>query len=531
MNPLISLTKKELIVLCVIVVFVLLLVFLPPLVGYFSAKPGFSYMHTAYPIYQDSNSYLSWIRQAAEGHLLFQIKYTSEVHPRIFFHPVFLAMGLVVGLLHVPLFVVWYAVQALAVIVFVFSLYLFIGYFIDGPGWRFWTLAVALFGGGVGWLTFIDNRLFPLAMRPVDVNLPEATMFGSLQWPFIFVISLSLIFWIFMLLLRAHELKRWSLLYWAGALGFLLNSIHPYDLVTIFGITAAYFLFNKLWQQWRYVLVFFVVTGLPTLYQLWVLTDPVFRAHSQFPMLSAHPLSYVYGFGLLVLLTGFGIWLVIKNKITRSYFLIIWIIVSTALLYAPLTFQRRLVAGLIVPCVILSVMFVRWLIEARLRLSFLQQNAVMAALVVVLSLTTIVSFTLQLLSLRGDNLPYYLPQGTVAGFRWLEKRTPRQAVVLSSWELGSFIPVWAGNTAFIGHGAQTINVWEKTKQVTDFFNGTMPPDQQKNFLEKNTVQYVMYTSYESSIYHDDQWGDGLLEAGIIEPVYTDSAATIYKVRL
>ena len=68
------------------------------------------------------------------------------------------------------------------------------------------------------------------------------------------------------------------------------------------------------------------------------------------------------GYGLVVPLALLGAWRTIRCRDQRKLFLIVWIIAVSALVYAPLLLQRRMVEGLhIALCVLATYGLANWL--------------------------------------------------------------------------------------------------------------------------------------------------------------------------
>jgi len=71
---------------------IILLANIPYIFGYAIAPQNKMFMGDARS-FIDTNTYLAWMNQAADGHILFKNIYTTEPHSRMLFHPLFLLLG------------------------------------------------------------------------------------------------------------------------------------------------------------------------------------------------------------------------------------------------------------------------------------------------------------------------------------------------------------------------------------------------------------------------------------------------------
>lgn len=502
----ISFSKKEFWFVGLWAVVLVIVSFTPHIVGFLNEPEGQLYMMTGYPIYQDSNTYFTWIRQAAEGNFLFEIKYTHESHIQAMFHPVFLVMGLLVRI-GLPLLFVWFFFQALSVILLTFVLYIFFSKFLTRTRLRRYALVLVSFAGGFGFLIFFLKSWPPMSWRPVDVELPEATIGRSIMWPYIFAFSIALLLLSFLLLMRYLDTRKKKYLLIAALLGFVLNIIHPYDMVTLVFVSTVYVFIRYRFKLWKEMVLFLMIVILPTLYHFWLLLDPVFKAHSGFNMRSPMPLAYLIGLGVLLPLMIVGMISILKRRKFKEnphWFLLgVWVLSMPGLLYAPIDFQRRLVEGVIVPVVLFAIV---GMVELWQRIDphlprwggsrWIVRWGVLLSAFIIITITPIANLLYDVKWIRDGGFPYYLSDDVIEGMNWLEQNTSRDDVVLSTWGTGNFIPRLSGNTVYLGHGAQTINAYQKHLQAESFFSGTMSEFEQKQLLIQNNISYIFSGPYE-----------------------------------
>jgi hypothetical protein len=83
----------------------------------------------------------------------------------------------------------------------------------------------------------------------------------------------------------------------------------------------------------------------------------------------------------------------------------------------------------------------------------------------------------------------------VNAIRWLQDNTSRDTVILSETTSGNYIPVYSGNTVYVGH-ENTVNSDEKKLYVKSFFSGNMPTDQAYKWLKEENLNYVFFGPQE-----------------------------------
>jgi hypothetical protein len=183
--------------------------------------------------------------------------------------------------------------------------------------------------------------------------------------------------------------------------------------------------------------------------------------------------------------------------------LLIWVLVQAALLYAPISFQRRLVEGLQLPLAIAGSVAVFW-IARRLfggRAAW-YRRIYLAGVLAICSITNI-GFIVGQIVARGNasatDSRRYVPVDLLAAFEWL-KQTDSCAVVFSHYLTGNLAPSMTGMRVFLGHYGQTINADEKGTQVTAFYTGAMDDSFARQLFARNDVRYVIYGPFERASY-------------------------------
>jgi len=98
-----------------------------------------------------------------------------------------------------------------------------------------------------------------------------------------------------------------------------------------------------------------------------------------------------------------------------------------------------------------------------------------------------------------SSLHQYLDKEILAGFRFLD-RLPKEKIVLTSpnSDFGAVLPAFVRAKVFLGYWPATTNYHQKLSQAQDFYNGKMSREEQKEFLTKNSINYIILTAYDFS---------------------------------
>lgn len=277
---------------------------LPVLLGYLTSPDGYLPFHLSL---DDHMVYAAWMRQAMDGSVLFDNRFTTDAQPGLTLHLLFLALGWVAKLIGIPL------TLTLARIGFSFLAVRMVGEFLVRLGFESFAgkfaMVTALFGGGLAflnWQTFGDAYQkgptwllsFLQGRQPIDNWQPEAFVFPSMLTNGLFMAALCLILWTLNCVLDART--SWKPVI-PGAIAFgLLMNVHSYDVVLVALVLVAFVAsllasgqFSGVWTGRALVIGAGAVPA--ALWFLHVLdSDPVFRAR-------AATLTYTTGFAEVLL--------------------------------------------------------------------------------------------------------------------------------------------------------------------------------------------------------------------------------------
>ncbi len=490
--------------------------------GFLNTPENKQFMHLILPSFGDHNSYLAFIKQASEGHLLFQDLYTTEPQSRLYFNPAYLTIGLFNYLFKIPVIISWYFFIIISNFFLLFSLYYFIAYFVKKIDQRILIFIFLTLGAGFGWLLGIDAA---------DIMLAETTIFQVLFWPFLWSLALGLLVWIFLFAIQSFEENNFNKSIYAGILLLVLALAHSYDVLMAYTILGAYILFfTNFFENFKKIIAIFLPSVFVVIYNLLILIfDPVLAIHSQVPMWSPPPVNYIAGFGIIFFLGLWGLKIIMKNREKKYYFLVLWLILGFLLLYFPVPFQRRLILGLEVPLVIIASRgLFNFSYKEKIPIPLSRRIFSYALILLVISFSSLTSLKVYkniYQEIKRGDYPFYLEKEIIEGTAWLETNTNSEDIVIASYEIGNFIPRLSGNKVYAGHWAQTLFLEQKLTQLNWFLNENSSLEKKDKFLEENGIKYIFYTPETEK--------SEFLEKAIVRQywplVYENSQVKIFKI--
>jgi len=549
----------------------LLLASLPHLIGWLTTPAGHVYSGLTTNI-DDSAVYLTYLRQASEGRFFQTNQFTTEPQHSYLFNLLFLLLGNIARLTHLPLVLVYNLGRFGFGALLLWLLVLLLREAVADERARRIGFALACVSGGFGFL-FI-NAPGIVYSKPVDVWQPEAHLFASLSYTVLFVAGLAGIAWFAWSLLRSERTGRWRDL-WPAALAIaLLADFHSYDVLPLLALASAYRVVSSVTHRrvemgaWLRLAALWAA-ALPLLaYQFWALkTAGVLANREQEATMTGSLATILLGFGLVLILAVVAPLLPEARRRFASpdalRFLLVWAVVGIAITYLPVNFQRKLLMGAQIPLCLLAGPALAALTS---RLS--GALPVLAAGAVVIATTPTHLMNLmdtvgKLEANAGSHLPYLTTDERDA-LRWLHDHTARGDAVLVApdrtshlrlpgqalWpHLSVYVPALAGNTVYNGHWSETTDFKRKLNEGWTFFRRATPDEARRAFLEQSGVKYVLYLNNLADGPITDAFGNVLTDAqgapvydpvrwpntdpvpSFLVPVYSNAQVTLYRVDL
>lgn len=500
----------------------------------------------------DTFSYLAWIKQAAGGHILMRDLFTSEQQTARFFLPLWIALGWTANVTGLPVAIVFHAARILSSLLVLLAAWA-VGRCVMKSRTRLRFLVWMVgFSAGWGWVVFAAGDLisillgksgvhgYKMGTMPVDINMPEATVFRSAFCQVHMNVGAALICFALVFAFRAIFKRNRTYALFAGLLASVLAVVHPYEIVVTTvvacAILAACFVFRPAGttalprMDLLWIAAAFFAGNLPGLGYLLYLrgVDTVLREWlSTMSTLSPNPFQYLLGFGFLVALAiagGIQLW---QGGKLAGQLLLVWIVVQSLLLYAPFSFQRRLVEGLQIPLCAAAASGVFWMlgrIHTRPRWR-LRRRLLLSSVVVLCSLTSI-GFIIGSAAGLGEPDPRrYLDASLVDSLKWLGDNAAPDSQVMSSYMTGNVVPTYSGLGVFLGHYDQTIHSGQKAEEVAAFYSGWMTDSEQRAFFERNHLTYCIYGPFEHAL------SANFAQPGFLQLVHGSQGVDIYRVNI
>jgi hypothetical protein len=473
--------------------------------------------------YDDTFSYFAWIRQGADGHLLMCDLFTSEPQSCEFFLPLWSVLGFIARLTGTPIALTFHAARLLAWLLLLVVARVVVGVVMKSRTRVRYSLWLYAMSGGFGWVVYaLKNRgdLFAggAGLSSVDLNMPEAIAFRSVFAQVHFAVGAALVFasiiFVFKGLLEKKAVKALI----SGGLVSLLAVVHPYMVVVICAVAGAALLTcprlidrditQRLNYRWSLrIAALFGAAAIPGVAYLVYLnrSSEVLQEWLRVTdTLSPAPWEYALGFGVVALFSALGFRLMWSSS-AYGRLLLIWAIVQAAMLYAPLSFQRRLVEGLQLPLSIAASVAVFWIARRIFKYpaSVQYRKIFLAGVIVLASITNLGFFAGQMIA-RGAasgaaDPRRYVHTDVAEAFEWLRTNAEPDALLFSSYLTGNIAPSMTGLHVFLGHYGQTIASDEKGAQVTAFYNGTFSDEAARQLFADHRVRYVIYGPFERAI--------------------------------
>lgn len=482
--------------------------------------------------------YLAWMRQAADGHFFLRNLFTGDRQAGRTINLFFWALGILARVTHLPLALVYHLARfgfGALLLVLVYHLAAFLSEDLLSRRAAFFFAA---FSSGLGWLMWPGPGASPPSV-PADTWQPEAITFLSLYANGLFCAAMAAMVATFLCLLVAQHTGNLRPALGAGLLLFLLGNFHSYDVITVAVVWAVYLLVTGLLSrrapipELRQGSVAAAI-GLPAvLYQYYLLrTDPVFQARAAVPTSSPAVWYYLVGYGLLIPLALLGAGCLIAPGSARrpgALLPIVWALTGFAVIYVPVSFQRKLAEGLHLPIAILAA-FGAVALARHVRV----RPAYSPALVVFLLLLTVPSnarfVSVELNRAVTENLgssllhPVFWPRREIEAMRRLEEWVPPNGLVQALPMTSCLIPAISGRRVWAGHWGETPDFGIKYGAAFQFFEANTPTAWRRQFLAQTGITHVFAGPDERSLSKGS-----LGREPFLHPMYRVGDTFVYKV--
>jgi hypothetical protein len=472
----------------------------------------------------DFSVYMSWTRQAADGHFGTLNLFTTVKQHGYLFNVLFLVMGNVVRVTGLPIPIVFQIFRIGGAVVLLLVAYLLCRtVYPESINARLTAFALIALSSGFGFTYWPKWANINYPNMPVDTWQPEAFTFLSIYTTVLFVVATTFILTAFYNLIRGELTGNYKYAVYAGLCGLALGNIHSYDVLHIaaawgFYLVAATVIekkFNR--DRWLRAFLAGALTLPSTVYQFWVfLHEPVFHARANTPTLSPILLYYVLGYGFVFFLALAAVILIAtKRQAFIDFFsnkqvmlwIASWAVAGLTIIYLPVQFQRKMAMGEHVPLCILAggaAAYIATGVRQKLR-------------PILLSLLVVATFPTNALFLARDyhHIEYntseiqqaepFLTDPQVDVLKWLRRNTkPGQAVLAfpPMGAIGQFVPGYCDRPVWVGHWSETPNYAQKSAELLEMCYQSTPENVRHLFIVSTGVRYLVYptSTAEEPIY-------------------------------
>jgi len=455
----------------------------------------------------DGFTYLAKMYQGWEGNWRNQMAYTSDPGEGAYINLYYLFLGHLARWLNMPLILVYHAARLLGAVLMLWMLWRFFGeIFFEGRVHRL-AFTLAALGSGLGWV------MIPFGQYTSDLWVAELYPFLSAFTNPHFPLGLSMVLW---LLLPQHKGSLW----WQGVklilMSLLISIVSPFGLVvvlTVLGGHFVYLFFAK--QAWKEIhilreqfvrILLIVIAGAPLmLYYAWIAAnDPVISVWNEQNLTLSPPLwDLLVSLSPTLILAGVGIWAISKEisleKTTLSechlFILIIWMVLGLILVYLPFGLQRRFLTGLYVPLAGLAAYGI-------FKLGVQRPNSVRLWVVALFTLVIPTNLVVMLAGFHGartHDANLYLSTEEASALQWVVENTPAEALILSSPEMGIFIPAVTSRRVIYGHPYETIYADLEREFVEQLYAGAFTQERRNSLITERGVDYILCGPREQAI--------------------------------
>jgi len=487
---------------------------------------------------EDGNSYIAKMLSGSAGDWLFRSPYTTFPQSGFlaFFPHILMGKLSSAPAQHDQLIFIFHFFRWVTGILLTITTYLFCCMFLKDIRLRKIATIIALVGGGFGWVSLLGVGNSINSGQPLEFYSPETFGFLSLLGlPHLLAAKTFLLLGFIFLLKNDHTLKNRL----AGGLCWLITGFfQPLTIVTGWAVLVCYLLLiifqefvrqrfslhnlERLRPQIISAITMILISSPWVLYNYFSFKwDPYLSGWASQNLILSPPIwDYLLSFSIFLPFSLMGVWKSLRKSNEPNYALpAAFVLAFPFLAYAPFNLQRRLPDGI-------------WLALVILALSLFDMNSRKKKLVIpqfflIFSLITPVTILAGgMQTILHPSIPVYRPLSETRAFEYLDETATKGSVVLASYETSNALPAWVPVRVLVGLGPESVNFDEVSAQVNDFYFGRVSADEQMEFLEENSVDYVFYGPLEKNM---GRWDPA--SAGYMRKVYDQDGYLIFLVSL
>lgn len=465
----------------------------------------------------DHSQYWAWVTESRRG-LFISNTMTPEPNAPLFMNGMMWVLAQVqsaFGLSFPALFQVWRALGTLLLVPVV----LFLCAALCGTRAEFRTASIiALLGAGLGWMLVVVKKALGLAdvPWPLDIHIVETNTFWTLfSYPYYALaegVLLGTLAAVFLAEQRRSRLAAAAAAAGALALGFL----HAYDLILVYAIGAGFALVRWVTTRrfpwfltWTLAAVAAASAPLSIYYLSLTSIDPLWKSilaqYTNAGVWTPTPPHMVILLGLPLLMAAVQL-VSSRPRDERDWFVRTWVVIGFLLAYMPTVYQVKMLVGLQMPIAILAAGAWHRRVEPRLLplldgLPSMRWLPVPVTVMIIAGLcvpTNLYLYAWRIVELRRHEAPFFLHVDEAAALDWLARHGTRDDVVLSTLDVGRFVPSYGASRAYLAHWAMTNRYFERVADATRFFDPSTAEDWREALLRREGVTLVLRPAPEAS---------------------------------
>ncbi len=478
--------------------------------------------------------YLAAMDQGARSpSWLIHDRFTPEPHQPVFMFPLYVGIGKLAALLHVPPLAVYYVGEVLGRVALLAALYLFAAAFLPTAGQRRLAVGLMVVGTNLGlWGALLAQPLYAgqgeSAALPLGATLEVMTL-GVFLAPLHLMLGLActvLAIAAFAAAVEPRATWRAHAALAAAILGLAL--LHPFNLpvvLALFGLyTALRWVRVRRWP-WRPIAATALATAIALpllLYNYWAFRIEPFWSvvyGQQNTVPSPEPLRLVLDYGLVLLLAPLAVWAWRAPRGERQWLALLSGALLLLALYAPVPFQRRLAFGVQPALAVLAAAGLAWWAGRLTR----RARRRLALAIVILALPTALFLYVGVVYSAVANTPltvYVASRDEWQAGEWLAARMGPEEVVLGAEKSGFWLAALVPGRVWLGHEGITYDVPGKHAVIERVLHS--PPDEAARILRQHGINYLFYGPRERA--------EGTLtETGALRRIYEDGGVEVFRV--
>jgi hypothetical protein len=465
----------------------------------------------------DNQLYLSYMREGAAGAWLTTVRFTPEAHEPALLLPVYQVLGKAARLSGLPHEAVFHLSRLAGGILLLVAAYWVAALCLQEQGARRTAFLLICFSSGFGWLLVV-SRLADRVVLPVDIRVPEASTFLTIFASPHFVLGVT-----FQLLTMGCVLqagRRGGYLVGAAVSMVLLSLTLVYNVIVV-GVALGLYALLRCWQErrvhpalWQTAAV--GLAALPVVAYDYVLLRfvPFWRVvyGENDVVRTPGPLAVLLGYGLVIWLAawGLGSWMRRREWRPARMMVAAWVVSNGLLLYAPLAFQGKLLAGWHAGLCVAAAAGVHegllpwlgrqaWFRRLAERAPGARWTARNVTVILTIPSTLLVALVGFRVAATVRYFPYYLPEEDVAAVAWLDAHLDAGDVLLSSYGIGNYLVAHTEARSFLGHQFAVVDRYGKDRAMRHFYSGGASEAEQRALVEAHGVTYVYHGRLERGL--------------------------------